>query len=253
MWSAFVDGRAEKPARAGSVDDTVLIRLINSAEGFPIEIVYAEPAVDMSRYGVLGAQLPNPDMVVTRSRWDVYLPTRYRYFALNGNLDVTVRGRLSNPRKTVSATAASATGTTAGRPLRIKVPDQGVHFAFEKLYANQGPGSAEFSVRYLGEELAAIALALSGVGALLVWIGIFTLWRGRQPTATSRSRVLTALYLLIGAALLLITIAYLQVSPVPAALLTLSLALLGVATWLARLFSDWRLKRAHAALSNAAP
>ena len=36
IWSAFVNGRPEKPALA-SDDDAVLIKILNATEGFPLE------------------------------------------------------------------------------------------------------------------------------------------------------------------------------------------------------------------------
>ena len=51
IWSVFVDGKSEKPAHASDADDAILIKLINSATGFPVDIVYATPTQEMASYG----------------------------------------------------------------------------------------------------------------------------------------------------------------------------------------------------------
>ena len=61
----------EKPAAAhatageqnGSAPE-ILIKVINSVEGFPVELVYATPVSEMGRFGRVGTHLPRPDMVV---------------------------------------------------------------------------------------------------------------------------------------------------------------------------------------------
>ena len=66
------------------------------------------------------------------------------------------------------AIAASVGGTDAQmvQPLRIAVPAVGVHFAFEKLYANQSDEDASFSIRYGGiwPATALIVLLLGALG-----------------------------------------------------------------------------------------
>jgi hypothetical protein len=53
VWSVFVDGRPEKPAYAGNDPEAngaaVLVKMINSVEGFPVDIVYATPVVPAHR------------------------------------------------------------------------------------------------------------------------------------------------------------------------------------------------------------
>ena len=63
VWSAFVDGKAEKPALAeekknGISVPNVLIKIINSAQGFPVALVYQTPVSEVGTIGFLKAALP---------------------------------------------------------------------------------------------------------------------------------------------------------------------------------------------------
>jgi len=232
VWSVFVDGKPEKPAHAGDAADgtAVLIKMINSAAGFPVEIVYATRGRPMEFTGRLSGHLPTPDMVVTHSRWDVFLPTRAHYHSPQSTLDPLINGRRVNPRSMGAAaliTAENAQKVSIGRPLRINVPTQGIHYAFEKLYANQSPRDATFSIRYTSAEGNRLGLATSGLGALLVWAGILALGIRRPPLGRS-----TALATIgAGVVLLVAAIGYLGTSPVPASAIALAVAV-AVSLWL---------------------
>ena len=65
----------------------------NSATGFPVEIVYATRAASMGFMGTVSGRLPTPDMVVTHTRWDVYLPHGPRYRKPDSTLDPVINGR----------------------------------------------------------------------------------------------------------------------------------------------------------------
>ena len=81
LWSATVDGKPEKPAissnggpeNGNGHPPEILVKVINSVQGFPVELIYATPMSAMGRLGRVSSSLPRPDMVVTRSRWDLYL------------------------------------------------------------------------------------------------------------------------------------------------------------------------------------
>jgi hypothetical protein len=171
VWSVFVDGKPEKPAYATDSENAngsiVLVKMINSARGFPVDIVYATPIQDIDGVGQLSSRLPRPDMVVTHSRWDVFLPIGPRYYALDSTMDLVLRGLRVNPRVAggdVMAGASGAYQAQMGQPLRIVVPTQGVQFAFEKLYANQSLDDAAFSVRYVSSDANYVTLLLSALG-----------------------------------------------------------------------------------------
>jgi hypothetical protein len=181
VWSVFVAGSAEKPALAGDGGDTsagenpasatdVLIKMINSSDGFPVEVVYATRLDAVGSIGSIGSHLPRPDMVVTHTRWDVFLPAGLHYGEPDTNMEVISAGD-EVQRETI---AASVGGTDAQmvQPLRIAVPAVGVHFAFEKLYANQSDEDASFSIRYGGNwpTTAVIVILLAALGfALWHW------------------------------------------------------------------------------------
>ena len=227
IWSAFVDGKAEKPAQAGDDPASVLIKLINSTSGFPIEVVYATLVQTLELSGTLSHRLPQPDIIVTNTRWDVYLPAGPHYRISSSDLEVLVQGRWSNPRHATSV-SAGGTETALGQPLRIEVPTQGIHFGFAKLYANQGVDDPGFAIRYVALELNRLGWLLSAVGALLIWLGIIALWTRRvQP----RHWLLVVLFLL-GAVLVLGSIAYLQASTLPASIISVTSALICI-VWLA--------------------
>lgn len=228
VWSAFVDGKAEKPAHASGVDTSaVLIRMINSTAGFPVEIVYTTPVESMTELGVVGGQLPRPDMVVTHTRWDVFLPSWHRYFAPDSTMDVSVRGRTVNPRQAGAAAlrAEDMRKVAMGQPLHISVPTQGVHFAFEKLYANQSPQAALFEVRYASQSVNQVALAASLLGALVFWAGIALLLRGQI------SRRGAGVVLALGAITVSGAVGYLGTSILPASAVSAALAVALLLYW----------------------
>ena len=245
IWSVFVDGKAEKPAEAEATADgsAVLIKMINSATGFPVEIIYATRVAPMAFMGNVHGRLPTPDMVVTHTRWDVYLPVGPSYRDPDSSLDAVITGRLVNGAQMggeALARARSAKGPAMGEPLRLSVPSQGIHYAFEKLYANQSPRDATFSLGYASPGGARLGLALSLLGVLLLWLAIVAI--GGRRVSLPRSAALTVL--VAGVGMLLAAIGYLGASPAPAAALALIIAA-GLGVWLAlRRLLDWRMSRA---------
>jgi hypothetical protein len=227
VWSVFVNRKAEKPALARQAGDekgrSMLIKMVSSAAGFPLEIVYVQPVPTMNLIGVLDAALPRPDMVVTRTRWDVFLPIGVRYGVPDSTLDLIVAGVETNPRAAAAdARHGSSASTGVQEALRIDVPTRGIHFAFEKLYANQSPRPARFAVRYTSAEANQLGLWLSGAGVMLIWLGILAL--GSRRVALPRNGAIASLAL--GVVLLVVALGYLGASPVLASALTLLIATL---------------------------
>lgn len=254
IWSVFVDGNPEKPAQA-SEDSTgngssVLIKMINSSDGFPVEMVYATQAEKMRFLGTVSARLPEPDMVVTRTHWDVFLPTGPRYQSPQTTLDLLVDGTQVNPQLGLQGLASSsmirsaeASETPMGQPLRLSVPTRGVHFAFEKLYANQSPEDATFSIRYTSVAGNRLALWASAIGILLLWFGILAL--GGKWLRISRGMGIISI--VGGVTALIAAIGPLGASPVLASGLTLLVAMsLGI--WLgAQRVRRWRVSKSTTA------
>ena len=183
VWSATVSGDPEKPAE-GDADGgrpEILIKIRNSEEGFPVELVYATPIPNLRFFGRIRGELPQPDMVVTQSRLDLYLPARLRYGKPRGTMEPTSWGG------TVDEAALRASlGEDGPGPLRIVVPRSGVQYSFSKLYANQGDREVGVSIPYttsLGRNLTS-GLAL--LATLLFWgaAGSWARRRAKRPGNT---------------------------------------------------------------------
>jgi hypothetical protein len=230
VWSVTMDGRPEKPAIANdtgpdgeSLPPEILIRVINSAQSFPVELVYATPVGKMGNLGRISGQLPQPDMIVTRSNWSVFLPDSYRYGTPSSNLSLVISGQPVNREQLeremtldVDSAAAIITG-----PLRIDVPNRGIHYAFEKLYANQSDEVATFDIAYRSAVGESLGQSLALAGTLALWFGL-AIALGRIPAFGSRE---AAGAVGLGVVALLIALVYLEGNPTPVLILALVLAI----------------------------
>jgi hypothetical protein len=245
VWSVFVDGKPEKPAYAAEQDSdgepAVLVRMINSAQGFPVDIVYETPVQSIDTIGKISNRLPRPDMIVTNSRWDVFLPVGPRYIALDGPMDLVVDGALVTRRVATElmTRASDAYQAQMGQPLRINVPAKGVRFTFEKLYASQSPEDAGYAIRYVSSEVNLVGVLLSALGVVLLWVAVVALASGRIPLRRQGALAVV----IVGVALLVGAIGYLGTSPVPASALAILIAvMLGLWVVLQRILA-WRRAR----------
>ena len=239
LWSAMVDGKPEKPAissngatESNGHDPEILIKVINSVQGFPVEVIYATPVAEMGRLGRVSSHLPRPDMVVTKSRWDLYLPDQFRYGTPTTNMDVVSNG-IPMTREAMQAEMAAAERVARAprqlQPIRIEVPNTGIHYAFEKLYANQAEEDAWFSIPYTSGLGSAFGQAIVLVGTALFWTGLWFAWRREAPLAGGPALALAG----SGLILLLVPIGYLQTSLAPPLILSL-LALMVAAAHIRR-------------------
>jgi hypothetical protein len=234
VWSTFVDGRSVKPAR--SEDDSGaswhLVKIIHSTRPFPVEVIFETPVAPIRGLGTVRGVLPRPEILVTQSRWDVYVPDGVRYGTPDGPLEVVAEG----VRVTAEDLAAAAPEGDAARqmmePLRLHVPTAGVHFAFEKIYANRTPGEVGFVLPYASGFGRNLARLLALVGVLLLGGG---LWLARR-----RPRLAMALAVL-GAVLLGVLFLRYGQSPV-GVLMVLAVGLLGF--WGLRLVRRYRAREA---------
>ncbi|MCF6317660.1 MAG: hypothetical protein L3J83_00015 [Proteobacteria bacterium] len=208
VWSVFVDGKAEKPALANdSGKSAILIKMLNSVTGFPVVVVYATPIAKMGLLGSISSQLPLPDMVVTHSFWDVFLPIGPNYQEIKSNMTSVIKGRLVNTDQQASVSSLdSMTKTPTGSLLNMQVPKQGIHYSFEKLYANKSDTLAGFEIRYASESGNLMGLLLSIVSVILIWLAIFLLKSGK----TKQSIVIATL--IIGILGLFVSVGYLRSS-----------------------------------------
>lgn len=185
IWSAFVNGKPEKPAKTKDNgqnthnDRVVLIKMINSANGFPLKVVYATKIEKFGDSGSFASYLPEPDMVVTNTHWDVYLPERFHYQNLTTNMEKHVSGGHITAGEMADQTIAPLGGPSAGKftqMLSVSVPTQGVHFSFSKLYANQSDENAWFRIDYVSAEAVYTGQWLGFGAAMLFCFSIIALY-----------------------------------------------------------------------------
>lgn len=219
VWSAFVDGHPEKPAAAED-GESVLLKIVHSTRGFPVQLIYATRENRIRGLGRVQGQLPRPDILVTESRWDVYLPAEMRYERPQSNLDVADLGtQVEGDEMKRQMTAATEGTQRALEPLRLSVPTAGVRFAFTKLYANQGDEEAWFRVPYSSSTGTTLGVLVSLGAALLLWIA-GGLWR----TAGEPRRRMALGLAATGFLLFLGVVVFYGVSPWPAILLSAVIA-----------------------------
>lgn len=181
VWSAAVQGQPETPALATNAEDQpeVLVNIINSSEGFPVELIYSTPTASMAFMGRITGELPVPDMIVTESRWDLYLPDDLGYGVPVTDMDVLTQGQLVGEEELRDATRAS--GESDG--LRISVPAAGVLFSFQKLYANQSDRGTAVSISYRSSRGEQVSNLLGLGGAFFVWLALVLAVRRRRGLA----------------------------------------------------------------------
>jgi hypothetical protein len=190
VWSAFVDGKAEKPAMSegGRADEVVvLVKIIHSTAGFAVQLVYATEGSPIRGLGRVRGVLPRPDILVTDSRWDVYVPTEMSYGSPATNLSVVKSAEEVSRDAMAQKLARSEVAGQALDPLRIEVPAAGIHYAFEKLYANQSGQDAWVVLPYASRAGAIVGSFVSGGGALLFWAGV-AMFFNLDPRLPRRSR-----------------------------------------------------------------
>ncbi|HSF16698.1 MAG TPA: hypothetical protein VLK65_14210 [Vicinamibacteria bacterium] len=179
VWSAAVDGRAEKPAVSG--EDAVLVPIPSSSKSFPVEIIYATAGSRFGSLGRTGGTLARADILMTRVKWDVFLPPDYDYGAPSTNMKLVGAGDVVTAEQMKPGLDAS----TPHAPPTIEVPAVGLRYGFEKLYANQSEDEAWFRIAYATGSGALLGQALSLTGVFLVWLGA-TRYRNSLETAPRR-------------------------------------------------------------------
>lgn len=240
IWSVFVNGHAQKPAFASGSDDgprEVLIKMINSASAFPVELVYATQAATMRTFGKVSGHLPRPDMIVTHTNWDVYVPPSPRYSEPRSNMNIlSSHVAASLKEASVDLLRATAGSIVSGEPLHIELPTQGLRYQFSKLYANQSADDAGFSIRYVHRSANLVGFWLSIVAVIVCWAGIVAMGSKRIITPGFFPPTL----IVSGAGMAIAAIGVLGAGVVPASVLALviGMALGGVVLW-----QHWRSRR----------
>ncbi|TNF23504.1 MAG: hypothetical protein EP329_27430 [Deltaproteobacteria bacterium] len=192
VWSAELAGQPVKPAR-GDDERVVLVPLLNTVEPFSAELVYVTERPPLGAAGTIAAALPVPDIVQTRTSWDVFLPetvtwgepdTRMQVVARPGEEDAPPAQALGD----VDANGHLAVGGGEGAlPLKIEVPARGAHLGLTQLLANQAGGPPSFSLRYTSRGADALGALLAFFGALALGLLVVRLLVGapigRPPVA----------------------------------------------------------------------
>lgn len=233
VWSASVGGEAVKPARAEGTDNAVLVRMINSTTGFPVQVIYASQGEPLRTWGGLEDRLPSPDMIVTETRWDVYLPDDFDYFGLDSNLRLAASGP-ARPVVDADVPDLAASG------LKLNVPAAGWSFHMTKLYANQGDQGAWFSVQYLRGSYYGLGVTIGMMIAVLIVVAGASRMIGERQTTT---RAAGAVLILVGGGLIVFGVAYLGANPLPPA----ALGAMILVIWLITVFQAERRRRAEEA------
>ncbi len=164
VWSARVDGRSETPAlEAGSdaASPTVLVNIVSAAEAFPVELVYATRVPALGAFGRLGAELPRLDVVVTRTTWEVYVPSGAAYAAPSTSMTIVASGAADAP-----------VFDAVPEAMALDVPTEGVRYVLSKMYAGRDGEVVSFSMPYAAGWGGPFVLALSALGALLLCLGL---------------------------------------------------------------------------------
>ncbi len=193
VWSVSVDGQPEKPAaRDGENPEEVLIKILHSTRGFPVEVIFGTRYDRLGRRGSISGSLPFPDILVTRSRWQVLLPDTLHYREPSTNMDLLAGPQVVTAEDLRDSMEELARGAAQNLDaLRLSVPNSGLRYTFDKLYANQGaeagsgeassrrggwlgrsPNSAWFEIRYSRSESGTLGTQLSILGALLLWLSV---------------------------------------------------------------------------------
>ncbi len=222
LWSVFVAGRAEKPALVE--EDGVrflLIPIVNRTEGFPVEVVYATRGGTIGGLGTVRARLPRPDILVTSSHWDLFLPEGLDYQRPSSNMDVVESGRaVSEQEMRDELSAISDTRNVSGvaEPLLIHVPTTGIRYRFEKLYANQADVEAYVAIPYASSSGVFMGQLVCILGAGLLWMAGWLSWT-RDERFSKRARILLGL---AGALIVVVATGAYHVSVVPSLLLSIA-------------------------------
>jgi hypothetical protein len=90
----------------------------------------------------------------------------------------------------------------------MTVPQQGIKYSFEKLYANQSDSVASFQIRYASSSGNQVGLLISVISVLMIWLVIFAI-----KSSQMSPRILVPVFIagLVG---LILSLAYLKSNPV---------------------------------------
>ncbi|KJR43096.1 hypothetical protein MCHI_001017 [Candidatus Magnetoovum chiemensis] len=182
VWNILVDGKREKPALAADKNEdkkSVLIKLKNLSSGFDMEILYATKQSPIKGISSYYSQLPKPDMVATNSKWDVFMPEGPTYYDVSANMKITAKNIKRG--NYIPLTERQIQDQQSG--LNIDIPDSGIFFSFEKLYANQSDEDTWIKIKYMQSWIGSLSFWLSLLGSLLCGITLIILFASKRAKA----------------------------------------------------------------------
>jgi hypothetical protein len=194
--------------------------------------------------GSVRARLARPDLLVTTSHWELYVPNGYAYGRASTNMNLLVDGgRVTRDAmaKEMAAVDAALRSPNLAEPFRIDVPSKGVRYGFEMLYANHGDVDAYVSIPYTSRSGAALGEIVSLLGIFLAFVAL-KIWRASEPRLPFGPKV-GAATAAVAALLVLVPIAVYGVSATPALVLALALVLLSARPELKRALERLRSSR----------
>lgn len=179
VWSTQVDGKPEKPARASAPKESgregILVKIINSSEPFPVQILYHTPAAKLGKIGFFRGVLPRPDIPVANSSWSVYLPSDLSYGRPDSSMNVIRADEPASFERDSRDMAArmGVAGKVAQTPApQLNIPLEGRRFMFEKVYANKTAEDAWVSIPYSEGWGSMFIGLLVGAGVVLALFGV---------------------------------------------------------------------------------
>jgi hypothetical protein len=214
-----------------SVD--ILIKMVNSSTAFPVELVYATRGDAMHNFGRIRGSLPRPDMIVTHTNWDVYVPAAPRYGSPKTNMEILAdRVMTSVKEASIELLRGAVANVVSGEPLHIELPTQGLLYRFSKLYANQSQEDAHFTLRYVHRSTGFAGLWISLLATLSIWAGIVLMGVNVRSPGVLRQLPHYVPWALItsGAVLVTLSMTVLGASVKPPSILSLIIATV-LGTW----------------------
>ena len=202
VWLALVDGKPEKPAMADAEESKgaagrpgILVKIINSTQGFPVDLIYQTPTSELGQMGILRAVLPRPDMIAAETHWDLFLPQDMSYGRPDSNMNIERAPQYVSKQAMeyeVKRFAEDAAVNAAVQPLRFNVPVAGVRYSFNKLYANQTAGDAYVTIPYSSGGGTFFVASLVMFLALAFWTAALGFHKTRNRSDLSRGLLCAA-------------------------------------------------------------
>jgi hypothetical protein len=199
VWSVTVNGNPEKPALAeesgkGTPGNEILIKIINSSQGFPVVLVYQTPSSNIRGIGQVSATLPRPDMIVSHTRWQITLPDDASYGTLRSNMDIVENGVRVSQISLGSDVVPPEKSTLQFQSEAF--PTGGVRFTLAKLYANQDGEDPYVRLTYTTGLGARIVDSMVALASILMFGGLCLAYQGKRRSgiAVSSAGILVFLF-----------------------------------------------------------